>query len=183
MGNVEEGDEEGEAEAGPSRTTKTAAQPQQPAILSLAPHIRRGAQSSRLNAKAARIALAARRKREDRAHVTDVIGGWGAPGELPKTADGDEKPVIASEAQEGVEAEKLKAWLQEGGVQGYEKRLRKVAQRGVVKLFNAIRAAQNTNEDDLEEAQPVKAASTDVAATKNVKKADNPLGGKTKASE
>lgn len=164
---------------------------QQPTILSLAPHIRRSVQSSRLNQKAARLALEARRKREDRAHVTDVIGGWGAPGQPPKTLTGDSKT-----AQEDLrdDDEKIQGWLHQGGVQGYEKRLRKAAQRGVVKLFNAIRAAQNTNEDDLAESQQHPASSkssrqglgdTSAAApdTSNVslKKGENALGGKLRA--
>lgn len=189
----EEEEEEGsDVEAGPSKK-KASISAGQPAILSLAPHIRRGAQSSRLNEKAARLALAAKRKREDRARVTDVIGGWGAPGELPKTFEGDEKfAEITNEPLQSSKEEqkKLKAWLDEGGVQGYEKRLRKSAQRGVVKLFNAIRAAQNTTEADLEE-QDVerKSSSKNEKSIKengpqaNAKRADNPLGGKAKAGK
>lgn len=187
---------------------RTRHQQQQPAILSLAPHIRRSAQSSRLNEKAARIALDARRKREDRAHVTDVIGGWGAPGEPPKTAAGDEKPAsatttsVALETANGGEDElKIREWLQQGGAQGYEKRLRKAAQRGVVKLFNAIRAAQNTGEADVEEqrekgtikqsnkvqhsaedkSQKAPVATTGAIVNASLKKGDNALGGKARA--
>lgn len=77
-----------------------------------------------LNAKAARLALEARKKREDRAHVEDVIGGWGPPGRLPKTEEGEEKRPD-DEPDDGA-----RGWLSQGGAQGYEKRLRKVAQRG-----------------------------------------------------
>ncbi|PWN38148.1 uncharacterized protein FA14DRAFT_159862 [Meira miltonrushii] len=196
LGNAdeEEADEEegSDGEAGPSKKTLSAPVPVgQPAILSLAPHIRRGAQSSRLNEKAARLALAAKRKREDRARVTDVIGGWGAPGELPKTFEGDEKmgessnePMQSSKEEQ----QKLKSWLDEGGVQGYEKRLRKSAQRGVVKLFNAIRAAQNTTEADLNDEDGERKSTTknEKAVKENntqasAKRADNALGGKAKA--
>ncbi|PWN90286.1 hypothetical protein FA10DRAFT_301557 [Acaromyces ingoldii] len=134
-------------------------------ILSLAPHVRRSAQSSVLNAKAARLALEARKKREDRAHVEDVIGGWGPPGRLPKTEEGEEKQP------DDEPDDAARSWLSQGGAQGYEKRLRKVAQRGVVKLFNAIRAAQNTNEADYED------------VTKKNQSSDNVLGSKAKAAQ
>lgn len=205
LGNVKEDEtnvsDEGEEEAsnvkaGPSKekATRTSIAPLgQPAILSLAPHIRRGAQSSRLNDKAARLALAAKRKREDRARVTDVIGGWGAPGELPKTYEGEEKlggTISSNELSTKEEQQRLKGWLDEGGVQGYEKRLRKSAQRGVVKLFNAIRAAQNTTDADLvDQGGEGKSQTKNEKSVKgndnqtNVKRADNPLGGKTKAGK
>lgn len=197
LGNVddEEAEEDGsDGEAGPSKKAISAPVPVgQPAILSLAPHIRRGAQSSRLNEKAARLALAAKRKREDRARVTDVIGGWGAPGELPKTFEGDEKVgEMSSEPMQSSkeEQQKLKSWLDEGGVQGYEKRLRKSAQRGVVKLFNAIRAAQNTTVADLDDQDGErKSTAKNEKAVKenniqaNAKSSDNALGGKAKAGE
>lgn len=122
--------------------------------------------------------MEARKKREERSRVTDVIQGWGAPGELPKTLEGDEKPVGG---QDGRDDEKIRAWLDQGGVQGYEKKLRKAAQRGVVKLFNAIRAAQNTTEDSLEDGGG--AASLPADNKSGSKKGDNPLGGKAKAGE
>lgn len=151
----------------------------QPAILSLAPHIRRGAQSSKLNAKAARLALAARKKREDRAHVKDIIGGWGAPGQVPKTREGNDK---SNSLDEG---DLLKSWLQEGGVQGYEKKLRKSAQRGVVKLFNAIRAAQSTTQEDLKDEKKMtkRNAAAKAVSEKRSNPMDNALGGKAKAGE
>ena len=115
-----------------------------PAILSLAPRVRKSANASTLRAKAARIALLERRERQERAHVRDVIGEWGPPGVLPGN--------VPDEAVE-------QSFLEQGGTKGYERRLRKVAQRGgaslltVVKLFNAIRAAQSTSTDDIDKAR------------------------------
>lgn len=136
-----------------------------PAILSLAPHLRRSAQSTSLSARAARIALEQKRRREERSHVKDVIGGWGPPGVLPPLEDEDGNiiktyPAISAED----DAEKLLEFAAQGGSQAYERKLRKVAQRGVVKLFNAIRAAQTTTEDDLEQVEKKQAASGKTAA-------------------
>lgn len=152
----------------------------QSTILSLAPHIRRSAQSSRLNEKASRLAIEAKRKRADRARVIDVIGGWGPPGQPPKTADGSEKGELNEE-----ESDDIREWRLQGGAQGYEKKLRKVAQRGVVKLFNAIRAAQNTTESDLEQGNGQKngKAAIPKAAKGDSLKGDNALGSKGRAGE
>lgn len=154
--------------------SSTKQQKGQPAILSLAPHVRRSAQSSRLNEKASRLAVEAKKKRAERARVTDVIGGWGAPGQVLKTDEGDER--------EADESKQFKDWSLQGGAQAYEKRLRKVAQRGVVKLFNAIRAAQNTTESDVEAVKGTRKEETiSKAAAANSLKGENALGAKAKA--
>ncbi|PWZ02642.1 hypothetical protein BCV70DRAFT_214178 [Testicularia cyperi] len=139
-----------------------------PAILSLAPHLRRSAQSTTLSARAARIALEQRRRREERCHVKDVIGGWGPPGVLPPLEDEDGNIIETTPSTHG-EAEKLQDWASQGGSQGYERKLRKVAQRGVVKLFNAIRAAQTTTEDDLHEAESKQSSSAAATTSKSTK--------------
>jgi hypothetical protein len=130
-----------------------------------------------LNEKASRLAVEAKKKRLERARVKDVIGGWGAPGQLRKTAEGDDKEEVEESAQ-------IKEWQHQGGSQAYEKKLRKVAQRGVVKLFNAIRAAQSTTTDDVE---LVKGTSKEErgfkTAASNTLKGENVLGGKAKAGE
>ncbi|UZJ51336.1 hypothetical protein CBS101457_000656 [Exobasidium rhododendri] len=150
----------------------------QSTILSLAPHIRRSAQSSRLNEKASRLAVEAKKKREERARVKDVIGGWGAPGQLPKTLEGNDKEEDDSDDGD----EQVKEWTMQGGAQGYEKRLRKVAQRGVVKLFNAIRAAQGTTEEDVDLVKGTKKEETSSkAALSNSLKGENALGAKGRA--
>lgn len=133
-------------------------------ILSLAPGIRKTANASTMRAKAARLMLEQRRQREERAHIKDVIGEWGPPG--VQTSSG---PVYT---------EAMDVWLQQGGTKGYERRLRKTAQRGgtcasltiVVKLFNAIRAAQTTTEEDIDKARSMQ-------TTKQARKV-NALGNK-----
>lgn len=137
-------------------------------MLSLAPSVRRTANATTLRAKAARLALEKRRQREERAHIKDVFGEWGPPGATVATAHDDDA--------------KWEAWMQEGGTKGYERRLRKTAQRGgtfafcltaVVKLFNAIRAAQSTTEDDIDKARALQ-------TTKQARKI-NSLGSKDQA--
>lgn len=114
-------------------------------ILSLAPRLRRTANATTLRAKAARLALEKRKEREERAHIKDIIGDWGPPGLLS----------YSETTQAPLSGAALDAWTEQGGTKGYERRLRKTAQRGVVKLFNAIRAAQTTTEDDIEKARTV----------------------------
>ncbi|CBQ67773.1 conserved hypothetical protein [Sporisorium reilianum SRZ2] len=154
--------EEEETDVKSKKKAKTAASSSKPetsapAILSLAPHLRRSAQSTTLSARAARIALEQKRRREERCHVKDVIGGWGPPGVLPALEDEDGN-VIETYPTAADDAERLQEFASQGGTQSYERKLRKVAQRGVVKLFNAIRAAQTTTEDDLHEAEAKKSA-------------------------
>ncbi|WFD45107.1 hypothetical protein MPSI1_003784 [Malassezia psittaci] len=127
-------------------------------ILSLAPSIRRSANSKALRAKAARMALEKRHERQERAHVRDVIGDWTPPGILPG------QQIDSSTAS-------MQEYMDQGGGKGYERRLRKVAQRGVVKLFNAIRAAQETSVDDVDKARALKQKSHQT----------NPLGSSERA--
>ncbi|WFD01113.1 hypothetical protein MYAM1_003874 [Malassezia yamatoensis] len=127
-------------------------------ILSLAPSIRRSANSKALRAKAARMALEKRHERQERAHVRDVIGDWAPPGVLPG------QPIDSESAS-------MQEYMDQGGGKGYERRLRKVAQRGVVKLFNAIRAAQETSVDDVDKARALKQKSHQT----------NPLGSSERA--
>ncbi|PWN47920.1 hypothetical protein IE53DRAFT_389926 [Violaceomyces palustris] len=175
-------------------------------ILSLAPHLRRSAQSQTLNARAARIALEQRRKREEKARVKDVIGGWGPPGVLPEGSDDEDGEGSRKSNKVGADEDptdvKMMDWINQGGSTGYERRLRKVAQRGVVKLFNAIRAAQTTTTSDLEDEEDGKSEKTKKYSTASSKgssevqaklaaetglkglrmsKRDNPLGGKEAA--
>ncbi|CAD6888974.1 unnamed protein product [Tilletia controversa] len=171
------------------------------AILSLAPHLRRTLTHQKLNAKASRLATQQRKMREERAHVTDVIGGWGPPGVLP-TVDQAAWDQLGAAKRKKKEKEMLggnvvgskklavggivpvdetdkdqRAWLEEGGSRAYERKLRKVAQRGVVKLFNAIRAAQTASLDDVDVEAAAPAAD---APTGTIKKPAMP-GGKEAA--
>lgn len=145
---------------GPAEDDK-GAQPGRDGILSMAPSIRRTANATTLRAKAARLALEQRREREERAHIKDVIGDWGAPG------------VHAASMKNATSSAAIDAWLENGGTKGYERRLRKTAQRGVVKLFNAIRAAQTTTEEDIDKARSLQ-------TTKQARKV-NALGNKDMA--
>lgn len=72
-----------------------------------------------------------------RGHVRDVIIGWGARPALPFSQWDSTSAREFQRAQEG----DLNGEIVETGNER-EKRLRKLAQRGVVRLFNAIGAAQ-----------------------------------------
>ncbi|EGG10463.1 uncharacterized protein MELLADRAFT_60183 [Melampsora larici-populina 98AG31] len=74
-----------------------------------------------------------RHELQERGHIKDVIGGW-----TPRPALPFSEWLVG---RKGIEIEMV------GGV-GHEKVLRRLAQTGVVKLFNAIRAAQNVVEDE-----------------------------------
>ncbi|EIW86799.1 hypothetical protein CONPUDRAFT_44036 [Coniophora puteana RWD-64-598 SS2] len=84
--------------------------------LSLKPSVNRQRTNAKLELKAKKVLQVEKKEKEDKGHVTDVIGGWGGES---------------------------------------ERALRKVAQRGVVKLFNAIQQSQTA---------AVKAAETDKAS-------------------
>ncbi|KAJ9476821.1 hypothetical protein PHBOTO_000471 [Pseudozyma hubeiensis] len=182
----EEADADSDDEASQKKTKKSRTGPstskaetQVPAILSLAPHLRRSAQSTTLSARAARIALEQKRRREERSHVKDVIGGWGPPGVLPSLEDEDGNVIeVFGNAQD--DAERLQEFASQGGTQSYERKLRKVAQRGVVKLFNAIRAAQTTTEDDLEEIEAKKSAASAAASAVSKKSSTSSVTAPTK---
>lgn len=76
------------------------------------------------------MALDQKRKREERAHVADVIGGWGPPGQLPdEEMESSRLENLDSEKKEKLESSR-EEWEKEGGTKGYERKLRKVAQRG-----------------------------------------------------
>lgn len=177
-GDVDDG-EAAPTEPAPSRKRKaggSGAGGQAP-IFALAPSVRSRISSSTLSAKAGRLATEERRTRMDRFRVRDVIGGWGKPGELPSDqalADGSDAEEDAVDGGAGDFSSKL-----------HERALRKVAQRGVVKLFNAIRAAQSTSlpEDDDGAAATKKSKDSSSSAAVDAKAGDvtsrnNALGGK-----
>ncbi|KAL1951563.1 hypothetical protein VTO73DRAFT_712 [Trametes versicolor] len=82
------------------------------APLSLKPSVARKRKEEKLEAKGKQVLQVERKEKEDKGHITDVIGGWGGEG---------------------------------------ERALRKVAQRGVVKLFNAIQQTQAASATAAEE--------------------------------
>lgn len=169
------------------------------------------------------MALEERRNREDQFRVRDLIGGWGRPGEKPGQSSLTRAGAGAGEDSDAEEGGEMDEWLREGGSKGFERRLRKVAQRGgeysplqdllghstlsdeheeltrpsylflppsVVKLFNAIRAAQSTTTDDVEErTKGLSTASASASAAATGASAavrpgnKNVLGGKSKECE
>ncbi|KAI0652122.1 Rrp15p-domain-containing protein [Trametes meyenii] len=82
------------------------------APLSLKPSLARKRKEEKLEAKGKQVLQVEKKEKEDRGHITDVIGGWGGEG---------------------------------------ERALRKIAQRGVVKLFNAIQQSQAASSAAAEE--------------------------------
>lgn len=86
---------------------------------------------------------AARHERQERGHVKDVIGGW-----TPRPAVPFSEWLVQNSQHQRQEG------LLTGGV-SQEKVLRRLAQTGVVKLFNAIKAAQKACENGVDEAVPV----------------------------
>ncbi|GAA5853772.1 hypothetical protein JCM8547_007443 [Rhodosporidiobolus lusitaniae] len=80
----------------------------------------------------------------ERGHVRDVIGGWGARPPLPFSQWESKSARDFETARRGGKLDD-----DETGAER-EKRLRKLAQRGVVRLFNAIGAAQGVTGKDKE---------------------------------
>lgn len=85
---------------------------------------------------------ATRHELQERGHIRDIIGGW-----TPRPAVPFSEWLIQGPQK----------WRDEGAYIGgasQEKALRRLAQTGVVKLFNAIRAAQNVDEEDAKASLP-----------------------------
>lgn len=80
-----------------------------------------------------------------RGHVRDVIAGWGPRPPLAFSLWESKSARDFERAQRGDRSAQVEAEQQETGAER-EKRLRKLAQRGVVRLFNAIGAAQGAPE-------------------------------------
>ena len=89
--------------------------------------------NSRLEAKARQKLREDRKKDLESGRVKDVLLGTDAP-----KVNADGSMTTGGEAGQGMSV---------GEMQEQEKRLRKTAQRGVVKLFNAVRAAQVKGEE------------------------------------
>lgn len=106
-----------------------------PSTAQLAAQLRRPAKQAHeaelLERKALRLVQSQKHERQERCHVRDVIGGWQPRPQRPfaEWAGDDEAAAI--------EGGKTTAEL--------EKDMRRLAQKGVVKLFNAIRVAQNVD--------------------------------------
>lgn len=91
-----------------------------------------------LERKARKQLLANKHEREERGHISDVIAGWSARPNIPfsqwSRLETEDAPQTVEYGQGGAER---------------EKELRRLAQRGAVRLFNAIKAAQTTEADVL----------------------------------
>ncbi|GAA5873617.1 hypothetical protein JCM16303_001180 [Sporobolomyces ruberrimus] len=116
-----------------------------------------------------------------RGHVRDVIGGWGARPPLPFSQ-------WESKSARDFETARRGGNLEEGETGAErEKRLRKLAQRGVVRLFNAIGAAQGvtgkdkeTEEQEARKKAAVKLNAGEIASGGTVNRRPNVLGGRGK---
>ena len=108
-------------------TLLAAPEPSAKAIAHLNKSSRADAQlkEAKLEKKALTYLQNTKHERQERGHVKDVIAGWGPRPAVPfsqwNNVEGDHEWTVA-----GAEGEKV---------------LRKLAQRGVVKLFNAIRVS------------------------------------------
>lgn len=129
----------------------------------------------------ARSALHAQKyEREERGHVKDVIAGWSA------------RPNVPFSEWTSIDTSDDKTEYSIGGAEK-EKELRRLAQRGVVRLFNAIKAAQYTEETGskssvaaikaedaasraIKDASPAPSASESVVGMLPVTRASNVLG-------
>ncbi|KAL7005956.1 hypothetical protein EMMF5_004497 [Cystobasidiomycetes sp. EMM_F5] len=92
--------------------------------------------SEALERKAAKALLASRHEREERGHVADVIAGWTGRPKIPFS----QWNKASSSNIDGIDT-------LSGGAEK-EKELRRLAQKGTVRLFNAIKAAQATTLPD-----------------------------------
>ncbi|KAH8925768.1 hypothetical protein BT69DRAFT_1279443 [Atractiella rhizophila] len=99
----------------------------------LLPRAKGSPKPSKLEKEARSLVRQEKRELAERGWVSDVIGGWA--GEVEWSG----RPIEFREAEEG-----------EGGAER-EKRLRRLAQKGVVRLFNAVRAAQGVKDEEVEE--------------------------------
>ncbi|KAM0755198.1 hypothetical protein T439DRAFT_377554 [Meredithblackwellia eburnea MCA 4105] len=134
----------------------------------------------RLERKAAKLIRDTKSLHLARGHVRDVIAGWSARPPLPFSQWESEDARRFAVAQHG-------AGKVESGAER-EKRLRKLAQRGVVRLFNAIAAAQGAPErKEREERRSGKSEAGSVVGERSVEGGEsktlrrpNVLGGRGK---
>lgn len=113
-----------------------------------------------LERRALKLLQANRHEREERGHVSDVIAGWTARPNLPfsqwnRIDEGDATVEYTT-----------------GGADK-ERELRRLAQRGAVRLFNAIKAAQSTATEASAAAAPAttRTASIRASASRAIKEA------------
>jgi len=109
-----------------------------------------------LERRALKLLQANRHEREERGHVSDVIAGWTARPNVPfsqwNRIDESNATAVATTSEHAA-----------GGADK-ERELRRLAQRGAVRLFNAIKAAQSTTAEQT--AAPSTSTSTRTASIK-----------------
>ena len=116
-----------------------------PTASSLAPkNAPPSAHTQRLERRAKNLIRETKSQHFARGHVRDVIVGWGARPPLPFSLWESKSAREVERAQRGEGAHDEEVKVESGAER--EKRLRKLAQRGVVRLFNAIGAAQGAPE-------------------------------------
>ena len=98
----------------------------------------------KLELKAGRALREEKRKLSEKGRVRDVLLGDRAPSTVPPSSSKLETGTAVHDGMDGPSAAEI---LEQ------ERRLRKTAQRGVVKLFNAVRAAQVKGEQAAREAR------------------------------
>ncbi|SCV72372.1 BQ2448_3909 [Microbotryum intermedium] len=112
-----------------------------PTAASLAPKVTPpSAHTQRLDRKARSVLRESKAQHFARGHVPDVIAGWGARPPLPFSLWESNSAREFERARRGGDSSLAEVVVESGAER--EKRLRKLAQRGVVRLFNAIGAAQ-----------------------------------------
>ncbi|KAM0792760.1 hypothetical protein ACM66B_002534 [Microbotryomycetes sp. NB124-2] len=117
-----------------------------PTASSLAPkHAPPSAHTLRLERRARTLIRDTKAQHYARGHVRDVISGWGPRPPLPFSLWESQQARDFERARRGEAGQQAVPEGVENSAER-EKRLRKLAQRGVVRLFNAIRAAQGAPE-------------------------------------
>lgn len=118
---------EGEANIFASALTNLADTATAAKNLEILPQANKSLKKHRLQLKAQKVLRDEAKHKEDIGRVRDVVSGWAMPSTVIKKVDGEDLQNAEGDVDSGA---------------GKEKRLRKVAQKGVVRLFNAILAAQ-----------------------------------------
>lgn len=112
-----------------------------------------------------------------RGHVRDVIAGWGSRPAIPFGTWDSTTAREFDRAQNGADGENVETGAER------EKRLRRLAQRGVVRLFNAIGAAQGAPakaERDEAKKRKLEDGMSDAGSTAGSTMGEGGIGGKSR---
>ncbi|KDE04439.1 hypothetical protein MVLG_05153 [Microbotryum lychnidis-dioicae p1A1 Lamole] len=160
-----------------------------PTTASLAPKVAPpSAHAQRLDRKARSVLRESKAQHLAQGHVPDVIAGWGARPPLPFSLWESSQARDFEHARRGGDSS-LSEVVESGAER--EKRLRKLAQRGVVRLFNAIGAAQGVpdrlDREDVKRRRTIESVATGLPRIGNgplggtIARQPNVLGGRGKA--